>query len=352
MKRMLLLLAAGALAVPVFAASRPAVAAEALAAPAQAAPADGAPSAEAPAATAPAMEQRRRVRTYHHRTYRPSSPRHVRTYRHTYRTYRPTHYYRPYYRSYYYHYTPPVVYTTPTVVVQPEPIYVEEPVVVQEPVAYASPTPVVYEAPEEVVVEEDDGFGATFIVSFVGVNESDTDLAFETIEHAGLLGGTGAIRFALDPHWGMEAGIGLLGSEDSNGVQQLSLPLSLSVMAHLFPNSIVDPFGIAGLDVIFNEYDDPAMSEVEHYTQFAGHLGFGAEVNLGDNFVISADLRFLFMNARPEREELLVDYGASAPDGVSVRDGEAGTLTTTVVNEDPDDLSTALQFQIGAGWRF
>jgi hypothetical protein len=347
MRRLLLLFVAGILAIPVFPATRSASAAEASQAPERAAPASPAPSASAPGAEAPAMEQRR-VRT------RPTARQYSRPHQtRTYRSPGPT-YYRsyPYYRSYHYHYTPPVVYSPPVVVVEPAPpvvyyppVVVQQPVVYQQPVAYATPTPVVYEEP---AAPSRDAFGASFLVHFLGVNESDTDLAFQTIEGATLFGANGALRFDVDTHWMLEAALGILGSESRAGVRHLQLPLSLSAIAHLFPGSIVDPYGVAGLSVIFNEYDDPAYADIEQYTQFAGHLGFGTEINLGESFLISADLRFLFMNPRPERDSQL----ALGSDGVSVRDGTGASAPTVVNNSNPDRLQTALQFQIGAGWRF
>ena len=334
-----------------------------------AAEANSAPADEATASEAPAAEQVRQrrssrprrathVRSRQHRTTHVRSRSHRQSYpRHYVRTHRVPHYYTPPIV-----YTPPphVVYSPPHVVYSPrqvvvqEPIYVEQqPVVVQEQVAHAQPAPVVYEeAPPEPVDEE---FGASATFHFTAMSVGDTDLAFETVQGAELLGAGGAIRFDLDSNWMLEVGLDVLVAEE-NGIEQISAPITLSAIAHLFPDSVFDPYALAGLGIVLTEYDDPAYSEVEQYSQFMGHLGGGVEINLG-NILITSDIRFLMLQARPDRNSVVDGFGntESVSSAVTVR-GEEPTTTAasnpTSGYADADAMNTGLQFMVGAGWRF
>ena len=332
----LLLCAALPLAVPTFQAPSTAEAAE---------------TARAPSAEAPAQEQRRvyhqTARPTYYRTYRPAT---------RYRTYHYSYPRDPAYPTYRYYYAPPIVYP-PTVYVEPAPVYVapepvyieEEPVVVQQgsPVVVEQPT-TVYAAPAAEPIVED--FGASFTLRFVGQNQSDADLAVETIRGATLLGAGGAIRFDLDNHWMIELALDVMAAENADGIKQLAVPASISVLAHLFPDSVIDPYGVAGLGIIWNEVDDPNLGIVEDYTQFEGHVGGGAELNLGRQFLITADLRAIFMQARPDRA-FFVD-SATGGGGVTVRNEAEAAADPAFYNEDPDRIQTGLQFLVGAGWRF
>ena len=243
----------------------------------------------------------------------------------------------------------------PAPVVIQEPVVVEQhPIVVQEQVAHAEPAPVVYqEAPPE---PEDEAFGASATFHFSAMSLGDTDLAFETIQGADLMGAGGAIRFDLDDNWMIEVGVDVLMAEE-NGIEQISAPITLSAMAHLFPNSVFDPYAIAGLGIILTEYDDPSYSEVEQYSQFMGHLGGGLEINLG-SIVLTSDLRFLMLQARPDRNAVVDGFGNtdSVSSAVSVRGEEPTTssanTTPSSSSEDADAMNTGLQFMVGAGWRF
>lgn len=328
MKRILLLLAAATLAVPLYTAPKTAMAGEVNAAPAQ---------------------EQARYRVYRGRTYRPA-------YRHTQRRYyqQQQSYYQPHYSYSYYYYNPPMVYAPPAVVVQPAPVIVQQPMVYAQPVAAVQPSPVVYEAPEEVVIEEEGRPSVALVARFAGMNQSDTDISFDTITGMGLLGVGAGLRFDIDRHWMIELGADIMAREDEYGIKQWSIPLTVSIMAHIFPDSIIDPYALAGLGAVINEYDDPNYMTTESYTQFEGHLGFGADVNLGRRFFLTTDMRFLFLQARPDREYSTSVAGLD-DGGVTIRDGAAVDPSTDYVvepNTEPDAVTTAFQFNIGAGWRF
>ena len=75
-------------------------------------------------------------------------------------------------------------------------------------------------------------------------------------------------------------------------------------MAHVFPDFVVDLYGVAGAGVLFNnlKFQSPTgYSYTEDFIQWAGQLGAGIEVNLGA-LQLTTDVRWLFMEPRPERE--------------------------------------------------
>lgn len=334
-----------------------------------AAEAQQATAAEAPASEATAAEQtrtRRRsrtrsyrtphVRTRSHRTHRTrSSSRHVPHVTHTY-----TRHYR---RPYVHYYTPPIVVTpAPHVVVAPPPV-VYEPVVVHQPpvVVQEAPVvqqqvahveaPVVYEeAPPQPVAEP--SYNTSIQVHVSGMNLGDTDLAFETIQGADLLGVGAALRFDLDTNWMIELGVDVLGAE-ANGVEQISAPITASAIAHLFPDSVIDPYAIAGLGIILTEYDDPSYADVEQYSQFMGHIGGGLEISLG-SILVTSDVRFLMMQSRPDRDSVVPEFtsGSSDDGSISVRGEESNVSASNTASGDADAMNTGVQFMLGAGWRF
>jgi hypothetical protein len=229
----------------------------------------------------------------------------------------------------------------PVVVVQDSPpVYVVEP---QEASESAAP---VYVVQEEPAYYEPEPVGASFNFHVMGLNESDTDLAFETIQGADLFGLGGALRLDVDSHWMVELGLDILASEE-DGVEQITMPLTLSLMAHLFPDSTIDPYGVAGVGVIFNEVHDPSYG-IDQYSQLEGHLGAGVEINLGE-IVVTTDLRFLTMGARPNRDLFDDTFDNSGRPTIQEDDDAEDPL---LQNTDPDQWSSAVQFMVGAGWRF
>ena len=75
----------------------------------------------------------------------------------------------------------------------------------------------------------------------------------------------------------------------------------------------------------------------ESFTQFAGQLGAGTEIDLGPLELI-ADIRWLFMQARPERA---ADIRAAAPLATQSTDASSS-----------DELINGLQLTVGVGGNF
>jgi len=227
-------------------------------------------------------------------------------------------------------------------------------VVVQQQVAHVE-TPVVYEeAPPQPAPEPT--YNTSIQVHVTGMNLGDTDLAFETIQGADLLGVGAALRFDLDTNWMIELGVDVLGAE-ANGIEQISAPITASAIAHLFPDSVIDPYAIAGLGIILTEYDDPNYADVEQYSQFMGHIGGGLEISLG-SILITSDIRFLMMQSRPDRDSVVPEFtsGTSDDGSISVRGDENASASNTAgfnsSEGDADAMNTGVQFMLGAGWRF
>jgi opacity protein-like surface antigen len=186
--------------------------------------------------------------------------------------------------------------------------------------------------------------GVAVGLRFATLSLGDTTLQYETFEGASLLGIGGYIRGMFDPHLGIELGVDVLGA-DERAYSQFTVPVMAGLFVSLFPDSFVNAYGIAGGGVIFNniEYYGAANGRAgvdESYVQFAGQLGAGVELNIG-NLQVSADLRWLFLQARPERDGTV---RAAVP--------LADTQATTANTQSLSSVTNALQFNIGVGGAF
>ena len=165
----------------------------------------------------------------------------------------------------------------------------------------------------------------------------DTALSVETFEGATLAGIGGYLRAKVDKNWGIEVSADVLGASES-AYDQVTLPVMVGLMAHLFPDSTLDIYGIAGGGILFTEidYTRTASNQAsrESYTQGAAQLGGGLEIDLGALELIG-DIRWLIIQSRPERDQ-------------SIRD--AAPLDN--VDQDSDDFTNALQFTLGLGGNF
>jgi hypothetical protein len=291
-------------------------------------------------------QYRHRVRRIHHPSY--------------YRRYHPTHWvseihYHPF-PMFWPVYRPAVVVYPETVVVNGDGGGETAPMVSADSELQVPPTDVTAQAPP---VEEEDSGGTSINVHFAGLSTADTQLSAETIAGANLLGLGVALRIGLDEYWAVEVGMDVLGGSDGDA-QQSTVPADLSIMAHLFPGSFLDPYGIAGVDLIFSEYDDPAYTEVERYTQLGGHVGAGLELDLG-GILVTSDLRLLGMGARPDRTTVASTTSALASDGSyqpTVHDdtGDVTTPETTgstgASDGNADSFNMGFQVMLGVGWQF
>ena len=169
----------------------------------------------------------------------------------------------------------------------------------------------------------------------------DTSLSHETFEGAELGGVGGYIRGKFHDHMGLEFTVDIFGT-DQDDYEQLSVPIMAGFMGHLFPDFILDLYGVAGGGIFFNsvKYQSPTgFSYSEDFTQWTGQLGAGLEVNLGA-LQLTSDVRWLFMESRPERPD---DKRTVVPLKVSGESTSSG---------ESDEITHALFVMVGIGGNF
>jgi hypothetical protein len=213
-------------------------------------------------------------------------------------------------------------------------------VVVQRPttiVTHSSDPPIYARPPQRA--------GISAGLRFSTVSLGDTSLQYETFEGATLVGVGGYLRGMFDPHWGLEIGVDILGA-DETAYSQFAVPVMAGLVASLFPDSFVNVYGIAGGGLIFNNIEyyggnvgSPGVDE--SFIQLTGQLGAGVELNVGP-FQITSDLRWLFMQARPERD-LNTLRAAPLPTTQTVAAAPSSNIS---------DVTNALQFTLGLGGSF
>ena len=230
----------------------------------------------------------------------------------------------------------PVPPPPPVVVVHPAP---PPPAVVYEPapVRYtpAPPPPHTVRAEPLPYVEEDDsGLDSSFVVRFSGISKGDTELSTSTFDGPGLSGLGLQFRFPFDNNWSIElAGDVMVADEDK--YEMITIPLSASILGHLFPDNLIDVYGIVGGGIHLSNIDYSRKTFSESYKQWEGHIGVGVELDLG-GLVLTSDLRFIALESRPEFE----DPSCYGP--VAVGDS----------NSETDSWTEGVQFTVGAGWSF
>ncbi len=94
----------------------------------------------------------------------------------------------------------------------------------------------------------------------------------------------------VSPKWDLELAVDYLqGSKDD--FRQRSVPLTLSGLMLLFPESRVTPYGVAGGGVTFTQLSYGDGQFVHDITEANGHLGGGVKVRLSEDVALSADVR-------------------------------------------------------------
>lgn len=172
-----------------------------------------------------------------------------------------------------------------------------------------------------------------------GMEIEDTALAGDELFAGDTFGGVGVyMRGKFMPNFGLEITVDVAGNTSYEDFNHIMVPVTAGFMAHLFPDSVFDLYGIVGGGILFNTVDyqpmQPARQCIEHYTQFLGQLGGGMELDLGALELI-VDARYLLLQARPERGDTVVSL-APLP----------------VADEDADSLTNAFQFSLGLGGNF
>ncbi len=186
----------------------------------------------------------------------------------------------------------------------------------------------------------------------IGLRLSGTGLDGEKIglsdlENPGMAGFGLHVRSKVSHRWGLELSADYLTSTDSDsGFEQSTVPVMLSALLHLFPDSPIDVYGLAGAGVHFTtlSYLDGLFEH--HILEVAGQLGAGVQVKLGRRFALHADLRLL---------TVYKNLGNSTEISHECLSSQAGTTgyCNGLANLDPNDkFNIGAQFQAGATYYF
>ena len=239
--------------------------------------------------------------------------------------------YRPYYRGYY-RQRVIVVEPPPRIYVAPPPVYVAPP-----PVHVMQPAPV-YRA--------NDVLGVGLRISGTGLEGSK--LGLSDMENPAMFGFGLQLRSHVSHHWGLELSADWLhGSDEEQGFSQTTVPVMLSALLFLFPDSAINPYGLFGGGVHFTtlSYDDGAFEH--HILEVAGQLGFGVQVKLGDSFAIHGDLRFLSVYKNLGNTTQISNECLQSKAG-----GQKGFCPNLQSMDPEDKFNVGAQFQAGATYFF
>ena len=194
------------------------------------------------------------------------------------------------------------------------------------------------------LVKRRQGFrGLSLSLRTVGVTYGDTQLSSRNVKGNDLAGLGLGLRVPLDRHWSIEFAADLLGgSVEEDGAEVAVLPMTASLMAHLFPASKLDIYGLAGLGIHRTAIQRDVGLD-ESYTQLGAHLGVGAELKLG-HLLLTGDVRYLFLQNRPDPVRIQSEQGLTA--------AESDPAPVVVRETVEDDLNTAVQVMLAVGYRW
>jgi hypothetical protein len=186
--------------------------------------------------------------------------------------------------------------------------------------------------------------GLSLTLRTVGVTYGDTQLNSRNVKGNDIAGIGLGLRVPLDRHWSLEFAADLLGGtveEDNSEVAVL--PMTASLMAHLFPSSRLDIYGLGGLGIHRTAIQRDAGLD-ESYTQLGAHLGVGAELKLG-HLLLTGDVRYLFLQNRPDPVAIQSSEQGLTP-------AESDPAPQVVRESVEDDLNTAVQGMLAIGYRW
>ncbi len=180
-----------------------------------------------------------------------------------------------------------------------------------------------------------------------GTGLDGAKLGLSDLENPAMAGFGLQLRSRVAEHWGLELSADyLLAAENDTGFAQTTVPVMLSAIFNVLPNSPINPYVLAGAGIHFTNlsYLD---GQFEHrILEVAGQLGAGVEVRLGESLGLHADLRVLsvYKNLGSVTE---VSSGC-----LSSNAGETG-FCNGLSNLDPNDkFNIGAQFQAGATFYF
>lgn len=183
--------------------------------------------------------------------------------------------------------------------------------------------------------------GYSLALRATSLSYGSTQLDRGTLEGDSIAGFGLALRRDLDKHWGVEFALDLAGGQDD--LRQIAVtPMSVSLFARLFPESMLDIYGLGGVNVTHTIIDNAQLAD-ESFIQLGAHLGVGAEVKLG-HFLLTTDVRYLFLQSRPD---------PTPTRSVS----EQGLIAEDDTPQEPpprvtEDWNDGIQVSLGLGYRW
>lgn len=211
-------------------------------------------------------------------------------------------------------------------------------VVEEEPsVVVTRPAPVVRAEPEE------QRLAIGVRVTGAGVEGAKAGLSDE---ENGAMGGIGIqLRSRLDEHLGIELSIDALGTSGEDFEQQ-TIPIMASLTYHLFPESRLQPYALAGAGVQFTSLDYLGGQYAIETTELAGQIGAGLELFLTRDLSINADIRAqsVFKN---------LDSQAKIQEDCLQSIGGMSGFCDGIHEADPNDkINLGAQFSLGLNLHF
>lgn len=130
----------------------------------------------------------------------------------------------------------------------------------------------------------------SFGIRALGTGMSGAKLGLSDYENSPL-GGIGfSVRSDVDDNWAIEFGIDFLGGGQLDFYQS-QVPVTLSFLHYFVPNSVVQPYLIAGGGIQFTELSYGDGLYVFELAEIVNHAGVGAKVKLGRRASFSSDIR-------------------------------------------------------------
>ncbi len=169
---------------------------------------------------------------------------------------------------------------------RPRVVVVEEagPVVVRR----SSPTVITQESLEPQVWDDASKLGVGVRMNSIMLEGEKLNLS--NLENPTMFGPGITFTGNISPQWDLEFAADLLQGQDED-FSQRSIPVTLSGIYKLFPNSPVTPYGVIGGGVNFTQLSYGNGSFVHDITEVNGHAGGGIKIRLSDDIALSADVR-------------------------------------------------------------
>lgn len=200
------------------------------------------------------------------------------------------------------------------------------------------PTRVIRQPP--IVLRED--YGVSVLLRTTGLSFGDSELSHGNLDGDDVAGFGVALRVGLEPHWGFEFAVDAAGGS-SEIAEVTTMPVTFSLLARLFPDSILDLYGLAGLGLHYTRQSYTAIRAADdQYLQAGAHVGGGSELRLG-HLLVTGDIRYLVLQAPPR----------TVPRAAAATAEASGDSRPAIVRDAiRDDIVNGLQFTLGVGYRW